>query len=217
MEITSESRAKKFLATRNCLLILWLLTFLSFFLAAFSGGGTPFFSYVGHEQISRLAESKHNETLLDIWHEGEKSIAKIQGREYQDPRQIKQPSLASTWKFWIIFAGLLVISLAWSSVVAVGKAGQVAKKGAIYSGQGVKGLDAYIEKKISKIWNAINEAKTNRRIYKLMEEKVKISSGATTIAAPYPWWKAVYVLVLGGLALLGLLKVYGFCRKIMRR
>lgn len=119
---------KNYLSNRKGrLTALWLITCLLLIVSLFSGFGEPILPYILNEKTAELAKPKHNQSVYDHWYQGEKTIAKIQGREFQDPRDIKQRSLIDSWKWWIVFVIFFIISSVYTTIDITQKGGKKVK------------------------------------------------------------------------------------------
>jgi len=217
---TLLSRFGEFLKTRKGrLTTLWVATALLLIIALFNGFGQPVFSYIFYGKTDEIAKPKYNQGVYEQWYQGEKNIAKIEGREWQDPRKTEQASLIGTWKWWISFGILFLVAISYSSVIIIGKTGHLAKDGSIYTGGKIKDFWLYGEQKIKEIWRAINEERHKSRVLKILEKDVVASSGSgnSTVVVRHPFWKTICTSVLGGLILLGLLKLYTIMHRTYKR
>jgi hypothetical protein len=197
---------------------LWVITALLLIVALFNGFGQPVFSYIFYGKTAEIAKPKYNQGVYEQWYQGEKNIAKIEGREWQDPRKTEQASLIGSWKWWISFGILFLIAISYSSVIILDKTGHLAKDGTIYTGNKLKDLWLYIEQKIKEAWGAVNRERHFNRVFKLLEKNFEASSQIknSNVGQGFTPLKMICVSVISGLVLIILLKFFAKCHGIYK-
>jgi len=154
---TLLSRFGEFLKTRKGrLTTLWIITALLLIVALFNGFGQPVFSYIFYGKIAEIAKPKYGQSVYEQWYQGEKNIAKIEGREWQDPRKKEQASLIGSWKWFIIFGIFFFISAIYQTV-------DILQRGGIT-----------IRNLASQLLSSVKDAWRNHRKYQLAKLKIKV-------------------------------------------
>lgn len=160
---TLLQRLGEYLKTRKGrLTTLWIITALLLIVALFNGFGQPVFSYIFYGKTAEIAKPKHSQSVYEQWYQGEKNIAKIEGREWQDPRKTEQASLIGSWKWFILFGIFFFISAIYQTV-------DILQRGGIT-----------IKTLASQLLGSLKDAWKNHRKYQLAKLKIKAKMKPST-------------------------------------
>jgi len=144
----SNSRLNSlFRTSRGRCLILWSISGILLIIALFSGFGEPILPYIVNQKIDEVAKPKNQQSVYDSWYKGEKAIAELQGRKFEDPREKKQPSLIWSWKWWIAFGISFGISFIHHSIILTERASKITKRALIEIKEKIKELIATRKRK----------------------------------------------------------------------
>jgi hypothetical protein len=114
---------KSLVVKRSGLLkIMWIITFILLVMTLLTGLGQPILTSTLEKKLEEFSDGQKNKPLYDSWYEQQRNLAKIQGSEYSDPREVKKSSLLWSWKWGIGFVTFFFASLIYTVYVSFDEA-----------------------------------------------------------------------------------------------
>jgi hypothetical protein len=120
---------KKLVSTRSGMAkILWTITFILLIMTFLTGLGQPILTSTLDKKLEEFSDGQKNKDVYDSWYEHQRNLAKLQGYDYKDPREVKKESLLWSWKWGIAFVIFFIASLIYTVFAGFGEAKNYIKK-----------------------------------------------------------------------------------------
>ena len=101
--------------------IMWTITFILLVMTFVTGLGQPILTSTIDRKLEEFSDGQRNKSLYDSWEQHKRNLAKIQGYDYKDPREVKKESLLWSWKWGIGFIIFFFTSLIYTGAAGMGE------------------------------------------------------------------------------------------------